>query len=103
MISVYRVTVYKVSPKLNFIVTLSIISERVLTKLIFFQATEKDCHSLQKDRLQHRFLRQIACMVVKPIIVDNFASLFNCTTVVKSSDYMTTPSSICFRWSVPDY
>ena len=35
-------------------------------------------------------------MVVKPIIVD-FASLFNFTTVSRSSDIMTSPSSICFR------
>ena len=31
-------------------------------------------------------LRQTACMVVNPIMLDNFASLFNCTTVGKSSD-----------------
>ena len=31
-------------------------------------------------------LRQTACMVINPILVDNFASLFDCTTVGRSSD-----------------
>ena len=31
-------------------------------------------------------LRQTACMVVNPIMVDNFASLFNCTTVGRSPE-----------------
>ena len=31
-------------------------------------------------------LRQNACMVDNQITVDNFASLFNCTTVGRSSD-----------------
>ena len=37
-------------------------------------------------------LGQTACMVVNLIMVENFASLFNCTKV--SSDKMTAPSSI---------
>ena len=36
-------------------------------------------------------------------MVDNFASLFNCTTVDRSSDWMTASSSICFKQSVPDH
>ena len=31
-------------------------------------------------------LRQTACMVVNPVMVDNFALLFNCSTVSRSSD-----------------
>ena len=31
-------------------------------------------------------MRQTACLVVNPIIVDGYASLFNCTTVVRASD-----------------
>ena len=31
-------------------------------------------------------LRQTACLVVKPIEVNNFAYLFNCTTVGRTSD-----------------
>ena len=37
-------------------------------------------------------MRQTACLVVNPIIVDGYASLFNCTTVVRASDSMTASS-----------
>ena len=37
-------------------------------------------------------LRQTACLVVNPIIVDGYASLFNCTTVVGVLDSMTASS-----------
>ena len=35
---------------------------------------------------------QTACLVVNPIIVDGYASLFNCTTAVRASDPMTASS-----------
>ena len=34
-------------------------------------------------------MRQTACLVVNPIIVDGYASLFNCMTAVWASDSMT--------------
>ena len=34
-------------------------------------------------------MRQTACLVFNPIIVDGYASLFNCTTAVRASDSMT--------------
>ena len=34
-------------------------------------------------------MRQTACLVVNPIIVDGYASHFNCTTAVRASDSMT--------------
>ena len=37
-------------------------------------------------------MRQTACLVVNPIIVDGYASLFNCTTAVRASDSMTISS-----------
>ena len=37
-------------------------------------------------------MRQTACLVVNPIIVDGFASLFNCKTAVRASDPMTASS-----------
>ena len=37
-------------------------------------------------------LLQTACLVVNPIIVDGYASLFNCTTAVRASDSMTASS-----------
>ena len=37
-------------------------------------------------------MRQTACLVVNPIIVDGYASLFNCTTAVRASGSMTVSS-----------
>ena len=37
-------------------------------------------------------MRQTACLVVNPVIVDGYASLFNCTTAVRASDSMTVSS-----------
>ena len=37
-------------------------------------------------------MRQTACLVVNPIIVDGYASLFNCTTAVRASDSMMASS-----------
>ena len=39
-------------------------------------------------------MRQTACIVVNPIIVDGYASLFNCTTAVRASDSMTVTSGL---------
>ena len=38
-------------------------------------------------------MRQSACLVFKPITVNNFASLFNCTPVDRASDSMMAPTS----------
>ena len=37
-------------------------------------------------------LQQTACLVVNPITVGNFAFLFNCTPVGRTSDSMTVPT-----------
>ena len=37
-------------------------------------------------------MRQNACLVINPIIVDDYASRFNCTAVVRTSDSMTASS-----------
>ena len=37
-------------------------------------------------------MRQSACLVFKPITVNNFASLFNCTPVGRESDSMMAPT-----------
>ena len=44
--------------------------------------------------------RQTACMV-NPVMVNNFVSLFSCTTVSRASDWMMAPSSVCFRMLAP--
>ena len=38
--------------------------------------------------------QQTACLVVNPIMVGNFAFLFNCTPVGRTSDSMMVPTSI---------
>ena len=37
-------------------------------------------------------LQQTACLVVNPITVGNFAFLYNCTSVGRTSDSMTVPT-----------
>ena len=37
-------------------------------------------------------LQQTACLVVNPIMVGNFAFLFNCTPMGQTSDSMTVPT-----------
>ena len=34
-------------------------------------------------------MRQTACLVINPIIVDGYDSLFNCTTAVRASGLLT--------------
>ena len=35
-------------------------------------------------------MRQSECLAFNPVIVNNFSSLFNCTSVGQASDYMTS-------------
>ena len=44
-------------------------------------------------------MRQSACLVFNPIMVDNYAALFNCTPVGRASDY---DDAIHFSWLVPE-
>ena len=37
-------------------------------------------------------MRQSACLVINPIMVDNFAAIFNCTPVDRASDSMKAPT-----------
>ena len=37
-------------------------------------------------------MRQSACLVINPIMVDNFAALFNCTPLDRASDFMMAPT-----------
>ena len=41
-------------------------------------------------------IRQSACLVFNPIIVDNYAAVFNCTSVGRASDYGGPTSSYSF-------
>ena len=37
-------------------------------------------------------MRQSACLVFNPIMVDNYAAFFNCTPVGRASDSMMAPT-----------
>ena len=43
-------------------------------------------------------LQHTTCLVVNPITVVNFAFLFNCTPVVRTSDSMMVPTYLLMRW-----
>ena len=48
-------------------------------------------------------MRQSACLVINPITVNNFASLFNCTPVGRASDsMMARHKAIYFSWFGPE-
>ena len=48
-------------------------------------------------------MRQSACLVINPITVDGYATLFNCTPVDRASDsMMVRPKAIHFSWLGPD-
>ena len=48
-------------------------------------------------------MRQTACLVVNPIMVNNFADLFNCTPVGRASDLMMALAlSFLLSWLGPD-
>ena len=50
--------------------------------------------SMRYKRIGYKInvMRQSACLVVNPITVDSFASLFNCTPVGRASDSMMGPT-----------
>ena len=63
----------------------------------FRKSVGKSNFSEQFRKLVYRYksldiMRQTACLVVNPIIVDGYASLFNCTMAVRASDSMTASS-----------
>ena len=41
------------------------------------------------NRFKRDIMRQTACLVFNPIMVEGYAALFSCTAVVQASDSMT--------------
>ena len=69
-----------------------------MSKLIFrYNLKRLSLALLQKDRFQHGYCGKLLAWFVNPIMVKSFTLLIKCTTVDRSADSMTTPSSICFR------
>ena len=71
----------------------TIIYLRRLLALIFFSAQFiKIISHYKKIGYNINVLQQTACLVVSPITVGNFAFLFNCTPVGRTSDSMMVPT-----------
>ena len=47
-------------------------------------------------------MRQSACLVFNPIMVDNYAAFFNCTPVGRVSDSMPRHKAIHLSWLGPE-
>ena len=46
----------------------------------------------RRIRYNLNVMRQSACLVFNPIMVDNYAAVFNCTPVGRSSDSLMAPT-----------
>ena len=75
---------------LNFMVTWYINSEKFTLAVILALDFVKHS-SIYKDWVQHKY-NTTDCMVVNPITVNNFASLFVCMPEGRASDSMTAPA-----------
>ena len=61
-------------------------SEKLLVKNDFLYRFKKIIVRYKKIGYTIDVLRQTACLVVNPIKVNSFATLFNCTTLGRASD-----------------
>ena len=61
--------------------------------MIFF-SIQKNRYTLQTYTVGYNLnvMRQSACLVFNPIMVDNYAAFFNCTPVGLASDSMMAPT-----------
>ena len=63
----------------------------------FFYQVRKQIIRYKRTGYNMNVIWQTACLVVKPIAVDNFAALFNCTPAGRASDIMTAPALKTFN------
>ena len=66
--------------------------------MVFQRGSFKIISNYKKIGYNINVLQQTACLVVNPIMVGNFAFLFNCTLVGRTSDSMTVPIYLLMRW-----
>ena len=66
--------------------------KKIIGKSNFSEQFRKLINRYKRIGYNLDIMRQTACLVVNPIIVDGYASLFNCTTAVRASDPMTASS-----------
>ena len=65
---------------------------KIIGKSNFSEQFRKRINRYKRIGYSLDIMRQTACLVVNPVIVDGYASLFNCTTAVRASDSMTVSS-----------
>ena len=65
---------------------------KIIRKSNFSEQFRKLINRYKRIGYSLDIMRQTACLVVNQIIVDGYASLFNCTTAVRASDSMTASS-----------
>ena len=65
---------------------------KIVGKSNFSEQFRKLINRYKRTGYSLDIMRQTACLVVNTIIVDGYASLFNCTTAVRASDSMTASS-----------
>ena len=56
------------------------------------QWVQYEMHVDEMQMFDSIILQQTACLVVNPITIGNFAFLFNCTPVGRTSDSLTVPT-----------
>ena len=65
---------------------------KIVGKSKFSEQFRKHINRYKRIGYSLNIMWQTACLVVNPIIVDGYASLFNCTSAVRASDSMTASS-----------
>ena len=60
--------------------------------MIFLFSSEKIITRYRRIGYNLNVMRQSACLVFNPIMVDNYAAFFNCTPVGRASDSMMAPT-----------
>ena len=68
------------------------IFRKIVGKSNFSEQFRKLINRYKRNGYNLDIMRQTACLVINPITVDDYASLFNCTTAVRASDSMTASS-----------
>ena len=61
---------------------------KVVGKSYFWEQFRKLINLYKRTGYNLDIMQQTACLVINPVIVDGYASLFNSTTAVRASDSM---------------
>ena len=64
-------------------------SKKIIKNLNFSDLFKRIVNRFKKVVYTIGIMRQTACLVVSPIMVEGYAALFSCTAVVQASDSIT--------------